>query len=146
MSRVQQVAAILSFLVAVASGPAAADSQDMIFVTPSQDPTSQGFIVPLPEIEPSDLVNALQEARTRLEASRTHYQEVAEDSEMTAGKLLFALIAPGGFLFAAGSELVHAQAEDKVESLDETIQDLGGDLAMFQAIARDRRIILASYR
>ncbi len=146
MSRVQQVAAVFSFLVAVASGSAAADSQDKIFATPTQDPTSQGFIVPLPEIEPSDLVNALHEARSRLKADRSHYEEVAEETQMTAGKFLFALIAPGGLLFAAGSELMHKQAEDKVASLEETIEDLGGDLAMFQAIARDRRIILASYR
>ncbi len=146
MLRAQQMAAVLSFLFVVASGTAAADSQGTIFATPSQDPTSQGFIVPLPEIEPSDLVNALHEARSRLEASRLHYQEVAEDTEMTPGKLLFALIAPGGFLLAAGSELMHNQAEQKVASLEETIRDLGGDLKTFQGIARDRRIILASYR
>ena len=146
MLRAQQIAAVLSFLFMVASGTVAADSQGTIFATPSQDPTSQGFIVPLPEIEPSDLVNALHEARSRFEASRSHYQEVAEDTEMTAGKFLFALIAPGGFLLAAGSELIHNRAEQKMASLEVTIQELGGDLKTFEGIARDRRIILASYR
>ncbi len=146
MLRAQQIAAVLSVLLVVASGAAAADSQGTMFATPSQDPTSQGFIVPLPEIEPSDLVNALHEARSRLEDSRLHYQEVAEDTEMTPAKFLFALIAPGGFLLAAGSELMHNQAEQKVASLEVTIQDLGGDLKTFEGIARDRRIILASYR
>ncbi len=145
MLRTQQVAAALSFLLVVASGSAAADSGATFFATPMQDPTSQGFIVPLPEIDPADLAADLRETRTDLEARRLHYREVAEDTQMTAGKFILALIAPGGFLFAAGSEIAHTQAENKVESLAEEIQALGEDLEMFEGIALDRRIILARY-
>ena len=145
MFRTQQVAAALSLLLVVASGSAVATSDETSITAPVQDPTSMGFVVPLPEIEPADLVVELRQTRDTLEARRLHYQEVAEDTRMTAGKFLLALIAPGGFLMAAGSELVHAQAESKVESLDEEIQALGVDLNMFEGIARDRLIILARY-
>ena len=145
MFRVQQVAIVLGVLLVVASGSIAANSDQTGVAVPVQDPTSMGFVVPLPDIEPGDLVTALRQARKSLEARRLHYQEVVDDTRMTAGKFLLALIAPGGFLMAAGSELVHSQAEKKVESLDEEIHALGLDLNRFEGIARDRLIILARY-
>lgn len=146
MLRIQQVAAALSFLlVVVSSGSVAADSDEIAFAAPIQDPTSLGFVVPLPEIEPADLVTEIQETQSELESRRLHYEDVAEDSRMTAGKLIFAIIAPGGFLFAAGSELMHDHAEKKVVSLEEEIQELGTDLEKFESIAQGRQIILARY-
>ena len=144
MLRAWQVAAVLGLL-AAAGGSAAAASGETTFAVPAQDPTSMDFVVPLPELEPGSLVSQIREARTELEARRLHYQEVVEDSRMTVGKLILALIAPGGLLMAVGSELVHSQAENKVVSLDREIQELSSDLAIFEGIERDRRVILARY-
>ena len=143
MLRTQKVAAALSFLLAVvSSGSLAADSDGITFAVPVQDPTSLGLIVPLPEIQPDDLVAEIRETQSALENRRLHYVEVAEDSRLTAGKVILALIVPGGLLMAAGSEMVHNHAEGQATSLEEEILALGEDLDKFESIIQGRRIIL----
>lgn len=147
MLRTQQVAAALSFFLAVgSSGSIAADADEIALSASIQDPTSLGFIVPLPEIDPADLVAEIQETQSDLESRRLHYEEVAEDSRMTPGKFLLALIVPGGFVMAAGSELMHNHAEKQVVSLKAEITALDTDLHKFESIAQGRQIILARYR
>ena len=65
----------------------------------------------------------------RLEAESTSLQQVSEKGKMSAGRLLLAVVMPGGFLYAAvtGQRAVQARQElavvtDELTELDEDLR------------------------